>query len=124
MPTPCTTAFRKNLGNPIIKRIERWMSVTTNRSHSSSHFSLFCQFSLLIMALNNPNSLLLGGSSDDAVAKSARAEYDRRNRTLPHPKHGPYACPRCEGLLTTSQLFAAHMRTHYKSESEEERRMR
>ncbi|KAL3718701.1 hypothetical protein ACJRO7_003771 [Eucalyptus globulus] len=76
------------------------------------------------MALSNANSLPLVGSSDDAVARSSRAEYDRRNRSLPHPKYGPYKCPRCDGLFTTSQHFAAHMRDHYRSESEEERRTR
>ncbi|KAI3421640.1 RING-type E3 ubiquitin transferase [Psidium guajava] len=76
------------------------------------------------MALSNANSLLLGGSSEDAMARSARAEYNRKHRSLPHPKYGPYTCPRCEGLFGTSQAFAAHMRSHYRSESEEERRLR
>ncbi|KAL3718700.1 hypothetical protein ACJRO7_003770 [Eucalyptus globulus] len=76
------------------------------------------------MALSNANPLPLGGSSSDAMARIARAEYDRRNRSLPHPKYGPYRCPRCNFSFATSQTFASHMSSHYRLESEEERRMR
>ncbi|CAL1398133.1 unnamed protein product [Linum trigynum] len=44
-----------------------------------------------------------------------------RTHSLPHRKHGPYGCPRCNEVLPTPQAFAAHARGHYKNESKEER---
>lgn len=49
---------------------------------------------------------------------------DGRTHSLPYKKYGPYTCPRCKGVFTTSQTFAAHVGSHYKSESAEERRKR
>lgn len=49
---------------------------------------------------------------------------DGRTHSLPYKKYGPYTCPKCKGLFMTSQLFAAHMGSHYKYESAEQRRKR
>ncbi|KAL3718698.1 hypothetical protein ACJRO7_003768 [Eucalyptus globulus] len=73
---------------------------------------------------SNAGSISLGGSSNTAVARSRGAYSDRRNRSLPHPRGGPYPCPKCEDSYKTSQAFATHMRSHYKSEREERKRRR
>ncbi|CAH2051326.1 unnamed protein product [Thlaspi arvense] len=47
--------------------------------------------------------------------------YDGRTHSLPYEKYGPYTCPKCSGVFDTSQKFAAHMSSHYKTETNEER---
>jgi hypothetical protein len=49
---------------------------------------------------------------------------DGRTHSLPYKKYGPYTCPKCRGVFYTSQSFAAHMGSHYKHESSDERRRR
>lgn len=49
---------------------------------------------------------------------------DGMTHSLPHRKHGPYTCPKCRAVLSSSQSFAAHASTHYKAESFEERNKR
>ena len=49
---------------------------------------------------------------------------DGRIHSLPHNKHGPYTCSECNKVIATSQKFAAHVSSHYKTESEKERRKR
>ena len=49
---------------------------------------------------------------------------DGRTHSLPHVKYGPYTCPRCEKVFSISQTFAAHMLTHYKHESSDQRKKR
>lgn len=51
-------------------------------------------------------------------------EGDGRTHSLPYKKYGPYTCPKCEGVFDTSQSFAAHIGSHYKYETSEERRKR
>ncbi|MED6177457.1 hypothetical protein PIB30_098300 [Stylosanthes scabra] len=45
-------------------------------------------------------------------------------RSLPYKKHGPYTCPKCMAVFTTSQKFAAHTSSHYKYETKDEKRKR
>ena len=45
-------------------------------------------------------------------------------RSLKHKKYGPYTCPRCKMEIETSQSFASHMKSHYSSETEDERKKR
>ncbi|XP_019084083.1 PREDICTED: uncharacterized protein LOC104792733 [Camelina sativa] len=49
---------------------------------------------------------------------------DGRTHSLPYEKYGPYTCPKCNGVFDTSQKFAAHMSSHYKTETTEEREQR
>ncbi|KAJ8770881.1 hypothetical protein K2173_021796 [Erythroxylum novogranatense] len=49
---------------------------------------------------------------------------DGKTHSLPHLKYGPYTCPRCKNKFQTSQLFAAHMLSHYKNETIDERKRR
>lgn len=48
-------------------------------------------------------------------------DYDGRIHSLTHEKYDPYQCPRCNGIFDTSQKFASHMKSHYKSETKNER---
>ncbi|ANM61789.1 C2H2-like zinc finger protein [Arabidopsis thaliana] len=56
--------------------------------------------------------------------KSDDAQYDGRIHSLPYKKYGPYTCPKCNSIFDTSQKFAAHMSSHYKSETNKERAQR
>ncbi|KAF2286297.1 hypothetical protein GH714_013432 [Hevea brasiliensis] len=49
---------------------------------------------------------------------------DGRTHSLPHNKYGPYTCPRCMSVFLTSQKFAAHMSSHYRNETGDEKRTR
>ena len=49
---------------------------------------------------------------------------DGRTHSLPHVKYGPYTCPRCKKVFSISQTFAAHMLTHYKHESSDQKKKR
>ena len=49
---------------------------------------------------------------------------DGRTHSLPHIKYGPYTCPRCEKVFSISQTFAAHMLTHYKHMSNDQKKKR
>ncbi|XP_062083386.1 uncharacterized protein LOC133789609 [Humulus lupulus] len=49
---------------------------------------------------------------------------DGRTHSLPYRKYGPYTCPKCKKVFKTSQLFAAHMGSHYKYESKAQRKRR
>ena len=51
-------------------------------------------------------------------------ENDGITHSLPYKKYGPYTCPKCKRVFSTSQFFAAHMGSHYKYESSEQRRKR
>lgn len=51
-------------------------------------------------------------------------EGDGRTHSMPYKKYGPYTCPRCNKILVTSQLFAAHIGSHYRNETSEQRRKR
>ncbi|CAH8367600.1 unnamed protein product [Eruca vesicaria subsp. sativa] len=53
--------------------------------------------------------------------RSEDVQYDGRTHSLPYEKYGPYTCPKCNGVFDTSQKFAAHMSSHYKNETNEER---
>lgn len=59
-------------------------------------------------------------SSDDQYYEVG----DGRTHSLPCKKYGPYTCPRCRGVFSTSQSFAAHMGSHYKYETASERKRR
>ncbi|KAG7636291.1 putative transcription factor C2H2 family [Arabidopsis thaliana] len=56
--------------------------------------------------------------------KSNNDHNDGRTHSLPYEKYGPYTCPKCNGVFDTSQKFAAHMSSHYKNETSEEREQR
>ncbi|GAV65341.1 hypothetical protein CFOL_v3_08856 [Cephalotus follicularis] len=47
-----------------------------------------------------------------------------RTHSLPTNKNGPYTCPKCRHVYQTAQAFAAHIGSHYKSESKAERKKR
>uniref|UniRef100_A0A803PX49 C2H2-type domain-containing protein n=1 Tax=Cannabis sativa TaxID=3483 RepID=A0A803PX49_CANSA len=49
---------------------------------------------------------------------------DGRTHSLPYKKYGPYTCPKCKRVFTTSQHFAAHMGSHYKYETKAQRKKR
>ncbi|KAJ0254271.1 C2H2-like zinc finger protein [Hirschfeldia incana] len=53
--------------------------------------------------------------------RSEDVQYDGRTHSLPYEKYGPYTCPKCNGVFDTSQKFAAHMSSHYKNETNNER---
>lgn len=48
-------------------------------------------------------------------------QYHGRTHSILYEKYGPYTCPKCEGVFDTSQNFAAHMLSHYKSETNKKR---
>jgi len=57
--------------------------------------------------------------------KSNEITDDGRIHSLPHKKNGPYSCSKCNKIFETSQKFANHVSSsHYKFESEEERKKR
>ncbi|CAL5210332.1 unnamed protein product [Lathyrus oleraceus] len=49
---------------------------------------------------------------------------DGRTHSLSCKKYGPYICPKCNQVFVTSQKFASHASSHYRFESEEERKKR
>ncbi|CAL5210333.1 unnamed protein product [Lathyrus oleraceus] len=49
---------------------------------------------------------------------------DGRTHSLSYKKYEPYICPKCNQVFVTSQKFASHVSSHYKFESEEERKKR
>lgn len=66
-------------------------------------------------------------SDDDHDHHEDEIDHDQgdgRTHSLPYKKYGPYTCPKCRGVFYTSQSFAAHMGSHYKHESSDERRRR
>ncbi|XVF04602.1 hypothetical protein REPUB_Repub05bG0098400 [Reevesia pubescens] len=50
--------------------------------------------------------------------------YDGRTHSLLGYPEGVYGCPKCLATFYKSQTFAAHIQSHYKQESKEERRRR
>ncbi|CAH8278566.1 unnamed protein product [Arabidopsis lyrata] len=56
--------------------------------------------------------------------KSDDNQYDGRTHSIPYVKYGPYTCPKCNGVFDTSQRFAAHMLSHYNSETNKEKALR
>ncbi|CAK9147262.1 unnamed protein product [Ilex paraguariensis] len=65
-------------------------------------------------SVHRHNHTVEGGQGHDFAAE----------RRQPYKKYGPYACPRCSKISTTSQHHAAHMRWHYDSEETLEERKR
>jgi len=65
-----------------------------------------------------------GSNNINMKRKKEEVVDDGRIHSLPHNKHGPYTCSKCNKMITTSQKFAAHVASHYKAESEEERKKR
>lgn len=63
-------------------------------------------------------------SDDSDDGDDNETEDDGRIHSLPCKKYGPYTCPKCKSVFNTSQLFAAHVGTHYKDESRAEKRKR
>ncbi|KAI9094752.1 hypothetical protein K1719_026558 [Acacia pycnantha] len=51
-------------------------------------------------------------------------KFDGRIHSLSKQKYGPYTCPKCSKIFPTSQHFAAHVQSHYKTETEDERKKR
>lgn len=65
-----------------------------------------------------------GTVDEDDDHQDGKTEGDGRTHSLPCKKYGPYTCPRCMRVFNTSQLFAAHMGSHYRSETKAEKRRR
>jgi len=63
-------------------------------------------------------------NSTNMKRKKEEIGDDGRIHSLPHNKHGPYTCSKCNKVIATSQKFASHVSSHYKYESEEERKKR
>lgn len=83
--------------------------------------------------LNDPSTNLIhhqhqdqdsSSSSGDEADRGHKIEDRGRTHSLPCKKYGPYTCPRCLRVFGTSQFFAAHMGSHYRSESRAEKRRR
>ncbi|EEF34255.1 hypothetical protein RCOM_0146500 [Ricinus communis] len=70
----------------------------------------------------HPNASNL--QTNTADMGSSDTEDDGRTHSLPHEKYGPYTCPKCRNVFSVSQTFAAHMLTHYKNESSDQRKKR
>lgn len=61
---------------------------------------------------------------DDENTGEGRGSDEYKTRSLKHRKYGPYTCPRCKMEIETSQSFASHMKSHYSSETHEEKKKR
>lgn len=67
----------------------------------------------------NPRETI-NNSPDEGKRK--KTKYDGRTHSLPHNKNGPYTCPKCNKVFTTSQIYAAHVSSgHYRFETPEQR---
>lgn len=61
----------------------------------------------------------------DSHVKDCKKQGDELGtRSLKHKKYGPYTCPRCNMEIQTSQSFASHMKSHYSSETLQEKKKR
>ncbi|KAG8471338.1 hypothetical protein CXB51_036122 [Gossypium anomalum] len=75
---------------------------------------------------NQPSS----NSNFEEVPDESREDYDHRKaydgriHSLPGYPKGVYGCPKCLTTFYSPKSFAAHIQTHYKHESKEERRRR
>ncbi|KAL9237714.1 hypothetical protein vseg_012230 [Gypsophila vaccaria] len=47
-----------------------------------------------------------------------------RSKNQPYKKYGPYSCPKCEDTFLNANSYAAHVQTHYRDESPNERKKR
>ncbi|CAK7339197.1 unnamed protein product [Dovyalis caffra] len=63
-------------------------------------------------------------SSDSSEDLQEMDLGDGRTHSLPHQKYGPYTCPKCNSVFTTSQTFAAHVIKYYRAESTEKKQQR
>jgi len=73
----------------------------------------------------NMQNLSAAAVTNRANNAAERRRNDGRIHSYPHPKNGPYTCPKCKRIYATSQLFAAHVSSiHYKFESKSEKRKR
>ncbi|KAK5834617.1 uncharacterized protein LOC128291399 [Gossypium arboreum] len=75
---------------------------------------------------NQPSS----NSNFEEVSDENREDYDHpkgydgRTNSFPGYLKGVYGCPKCLATFYSPKSFAAHIQTHYKHESKEERRRR
>lgn len=74
--------------------------------------------------ISNPLRSFNSVDTDISEDEDDEIEGDGRTHSLPYKKYGPYTCPKCEEVFDTSQSFAAHIGSHYKYETSEERRKR
>ncbi|KAF5471303.1 hypothetical protein F2P56_011746 [Juglans regia] len=74
--------------------------------------------------ISNPLRSFNSVDTDISEDEDDEIEGDGRTHSLPYKKYGPYTCPKCKGVFDTSQSFAAHIGSHYKYETSEERRKR
>ncbi|KAB1227881.1 hypothetical protein CJ030_MR1G006619 [Morella rubra] len=87
-----------------------------NTTLHNSHF--MNEFTSSLLRDSDPIKI---NSSDDEDETEGRGH----TRSLrPCQKYGPYICPRCKEVFDTAQFFAAHMSSHYSSETRDERRKR
>lgn len=64
------------------------------------------------------------GEDSEETEEDNHDSNDGRTHSLPHQKHGPYTCPKCNLVFQISQSFASHVLGHYKHETAAERRRR
>ncbi|EOA33135.1 hypothetical protein CARUB_v10016477mg, partial [Capsella rubella] len=71
--------------------------------------------------ISNPTMLFEKSTDERSCEEIKKSDDDGRTHNLPYEKYGPYTCPKCTGKFDTSQKFAAHMSSHYKTETNNER---
>lgn len=72
----------------------------------------------------NPFEKTINYIDSEEDEKSDDDQFDGRTHSLSYEKYGPYTCPKCTNVFDTSQKFAAHMSSHYKTETDKERNQR
>ncbi|XP_006281471.2 soluble scavenger receptor cysteine-rich domain-containing protein SSC5D [Capsella rubella] len=86
-------------------------SATTHHLVAPDHFTAPNHFD----APHHSDTISVLSTEDDDESD------DGRTHSIPCEKNGPYTCPKCNCVFNTSQKFAAHMLSHYKSETNEEK---
>ncbi|XP_058774211.1 uncharacterized protein LOC131648477 [Vicia villosa] len=106
------------------------MNASTDFYHPGhqGHLSFHSQ-GLLSQTINfdaaHGDDIRVGNKINWKRKKSNENFDDGRIHSLPFKKYGPYTCPKCYEVFNTSQKFASHvMSSHYKFESEEEKKKR
>ncbi|XP_024633575.1 probable serine/threonine-protein kinase DDB_G0271402 [Medicago truncatula] len=104
------------------------MNTSTTSSHLDLHVGLSSQLQELpSQTINLFVTDVRDINKNDKRKKKKSNENidDGKIHSLPHEKHGPYPCSQCNKIFETSQKFANHVSSsHYKFESEEDRKKR
>jgi len=97
-------------------------------SHLDLHVSLSLQSQELPSQMINIYVADVGDVNKNDMRRKKKSNEnidDGRIHSLPHKKYGPYPCSKCNKIFETSQKFANHVSSsHYKFESEEDRKKR